>query len=83
MSFGQIVGAIAVFYFMLEVLTLVFVEWFSPEEDVDICRYFDKQKYSYNPDSYGNHEFKIKENQASIFEVQESNENQGPPGIKT
>ena len=42
MSFGQIVGAIAVFYFMLEVLTLVFVELFSPEEDLDICRFFDK-----------------------------------------
>ena len=82
MSFGQIVGPIAVFYFMLEVLTLVFVELFSPEEDIDICRFFDKQKYSYNPDSYGNHEFKIKENQGSTYV--EDNENPlNPPGIKT
>ena len=75
MSFGQIVGAIAVFYFMLEILMLVFVELFSLEEYIDICRFFDKQKYSYNPDSFGNHQFKINENQASSPEDESYYEN--------
>ena len=71
MSFGQIVGAIAVFYFMLEILMMVFIELFVPEDDIDICRFFDKQKYSHNPETYGDHEFKIKENQASLLENEE------------
>lgn len=48
-SWGSIVGLWAIFFTILEALTLFITELFWPEADIDIARNFDSQTYSINP----------------------------------
>jgi len=55
-SWGPIVGLIALFYTILEALSLFVTEKLFPENDIDISRNFNTQTYNVSPQEYGSHE---------------------------
>jgi len=48
-SWGPVVGLIAVFYTILEALSLFVTEKLIPENDIDIARNFNNQSYNECP----------------------------------
>jgi len=56
-AWGPMVGLWALFYMMIEVITLWLIELFLPEEDIDIVRSFDAKMYNSVPvtETFGDH----------------------------
>ena len=48
MSFGEMVCTFAVFYQLLEVLTMFLIELFYPDDEVDVARPFSHLRWSVN-----------------------------------
>ena len=58
-SWGPIVGFYAVLYQIVEFLLIFLLEFFQPENDIDVARNFNTTHYLTNPHKFGDHEFKI------------------------
>ena len=58
-SWGPIVGVWALFYTIIEALTLMIVEIMYPESEIDIARNFSSETYNTSPQLFGDHEFYV------------------------
>lgn len=61
MALGPISGVLNIFIGLLTLFVLWVCELIWPDSSIDLAEEFPNQEYMANPDKFGNHEFKVKE----------------------
>lgn len=66
-SLGPVAGLFAVLLMILDYLVLLFWRWMDPDETIDQAKGFDYRAYSKNREAFGDHTFKVDNNNARII----------------
>ena len=73
-SFGIVVGIWALFFVIIEAISVFLIESLQSEKDNDTMRFFDARKYNNNFKKYGNHKFEVQGKQAADYKMVDTNQ---------